>query len=247
MDEPTNPDQHLTDQTAPEGAWVFDAEVAKCFDNMLERSIPQYRVMREAVTTMACAFHKRASWIVDIGCSRGEQIRLICDALGQNAKVRGIEIAEPMVQEAEHNLRDWIANEIVQVEQADARTDFPPVPASVHLSVLCLQFIPIEDRQGVVQDSFKYLEPGGALIVVEKILGGTKQLDDLMVDRYYRMKKENGYSQEDIDRKRLSLSGVLVPLTEKWLVDMLHHAGFQTVECFWRWMNFGGWVAVKPT
>lgn len=22
-------------------------------------------------------------------------------------------------------------------------------------------------------------------------------------------------------------------------------AGFKHVDCFWRWMNFGGWVAVK--
>ncbi|MGH3921557.1 MAG: hypothetical protein ACRDS1_01640 [Pseudonocardiaceae bacterium] len=42
------------------------------------------------------------------------------------------------------------------------------------------------------------------------------------------------YTQEEIDRKRLSLEGVLVPVTAKWNVEMLRAAGFQQVDCFWR-------------
>ena len=34
------------DKTMPKDKWEFDAEVTKVFDNMLDRSIPQYRVMR---------------------------------------------------------------------------------------------------------------------------------------------------------------------------------------------------------
>jgi len=26
---------------------------------------------------------------------------------------------------------------------------------------------------------------------------------------------------------------------------ILKGAGFTTVDCFWRWMNFGGWIAIK--
>ncbi|GAB7188362.1 hypothetical protein ATKI12_8193 [Kitasatospora sp. Ki12] len=28
-------------------------------------------------------------------------------------------------------------------------------------------------------------------------------------------------------------------------VELLGQAGFQRVDCFWRWMNFAGWIAVK--
>ena len=27
--------------------------------------------------------------------------------------------------------------------------------------------------------------------------------------------------------------------------DMLERAGFNQVDCFWRWCNFAGWVAIK--
>jgi len=66
-----------------------------------------------------------------------------------------------------------------------------------------------------------------------------------MVDLYYDLKKSNGYSQEDIDRKRLSLEGVLVPVTAKWNEELLKNAGFSEVDCFWRHLSFAGWVAVK--
>ena len=44
---------------------------------------------------------------------------------------------------------------------------------------------------------------------------------------------------------RASLEGVLVPVTAEWNEAMLHAAGFRQVECFWRWMNFAGWLAIR--
>ena len=63
--------------------------------------------------------------------------------------------------------------------------------------------------------------------------------------RWLRGKREQGYSAEEIERKRLSLERVLVPMTAKWNEELLRDAGFRQVDCFWRWMNFAGWFAVK--
>ena len=64
-------------------------------------------------------------------------------------------------------------------------------------------------------------------------------------DIYYDLKRANGYTEDQIQRKRLSLDGVLVPLTARWNEEMLRMVGFNEVDCFWRWMNFAGWVAIK--
>jgi tRNA (cmo5U34)-methyltransferase len=66
-----------------------------------------------------------------------------------------------------------------------------------------------------------------------------------MVELYHALKQSNGYSREDIDRKRFALEGVLVPVTARWNEELLRGAGFGEVDCFWRWMNFAGWVAVR--
>ena len=81
--------------------------------------------------------------------------------------------------------------------------------------------------------------------MVEKVIGNSADIDETMTKLYLQIKLDNGYSQEEIDRKKLSLEGALVPVTAKWNEEMLRMSGWSQVDCFWRWMNFGGWIALK--
>jgi tRNA (cmo5U34)-methyltransferase len=56
---------------------------------------------------------------------------------------------------------------------------------------------------------------------------------------------EKGLTREEIERKRLSLEGVLVPVTARWNEELLKTVGFRQVDCCWHWMNFSGWIALK--
>ena len=94
------------------------------------------------------------------------------------------------------------------------------------------------------QTDAKY-EQDGIFIVVEKILGETSDLNNMYNKAYYQMKQDNGYTQEEIDRRKMSLEGVLVPLTGKFNEQLIKSAGFKYIDCFWRWMNFAGWIAIK--
>lgn len=58
-------------------------------------------------------------------------------------------------------------------------------------------------------------------------------------------KVRNGYSQEQIQRKRMALEGVQIPVTAAWNEDTLARAGFTEYDCVWRWGNFAGWVAIR--
>lgn len=92
---------------------------------------------------------------------------------------------------------------------------------------------------------YNSLNSDGIFLMVEKVLGETSTLNNMFVTNYYSLKSANGYTQEQIDRKRLSLEGVLVPCTNKWNIELLKQAGFRQVDVFWRWMNFTGYIAVK--
>jgi tRNA (cmo5U34)-methyltransferase len=235
----------MQDTVMPQGAWAFDADVAQAFDNMLERSIPQYEVMRRTVYELACAYVKDNGVIVDLGCSRGEALAPFVQKFGAYNRYVGVEVSAPMLDAARERFDGMIKAGLVDIRDLDLRTTYPPARACVTLCVLTLQFTPIEHRQRILRRIYEHTQPGGALILVEKVLGATADLDALMIDRYYTMKAENGYSQEQIERKRLSLEGVLVPVTAKWNEELLHTAGFQQVDCFWRWMNFAAWIAVR--
>jgi tRNA (cmo5U34)-methyltransferase len=235
------------DHTLPEGKWLFDADVARVFDNMLARSIPQYEVMRQACFDIACRYVQPKTAVVDLGCSRGEALAPLVDRFGAANRFLGVEVSPPMLAAARQRFRSYIDCGLVEIRDTDLRREYPPVEASVTLSILTLQFTPIEYRQRILREVWKHILPGGAFVLVEKILGATAELDGIMVETYYRLKSANGYSQEEIERKRLSLEGVLVPVTARWNEELLQMAGFRQVDCFWRWMNFAGWVAIKDS
>ncbi len=224
--------------------WEFDDSVTAVFENMLERSIPQYGEMRSAVGSLAAHFAagRPAGCVVDLGCSRGEAIATLVDRFDEDATFTGVEASPSMLEAAR---KRFAPHDNVEILDLDLRSEYPTGTANVTLAVLTVQFIPIEYRQQLIQQVYDHTARGGAFILVEKVLGSTAELDRMMVAFHLEMKRRKGYSQEEIDRKRLSLEGVLVPVTAKWNVEMLEAAGFQEIDCFWRWMNFAGWVAVR--
>jgi tRNA (cmo5U34)-methyltransferase len=77
-------------------------------------------------------------------------------------------------------------------------------------------------------------------MLVEKVLGATAELDQIMVETYHGLNAAHGYSQDEIERKRLSLEGALVKVTAAWNEELLRMAGIQQVNNFWQWFNFAG-------
>jgi tRNA (cmo5U34)-methyltransferase len=237
--------ENKIDQTTPGDKWAFDTDVTQVFDDMLARSIPQYDVMRQACFDLACRYVKPKTDILDLGCSRGEAMARLLDEFGALNRFVGIDVSEPMLAAARERFQGFINCGVVQVLNTDLRNTYPPCRASVTLAVLTIQFTPIEYRQRIMREIFHHTLPGGAFLFVEKVMGSTAELDAAFIDKYYGLKAAHGYSQEQIERKRLSLEGVLVPVTARWNEDLLLAAGFRQIDCFWRWMNFAGWVAVK--
>ena len=229
----------------PKIPWEFDESVTRVFDDMLARSVPQYEVMRRSCFDIACRYVREGTDIVDLGCSRGEAMAPLVDKYGTRNRFIGVETSKPTLDAVRERYKDHINSGIVEILDLDLREGFPPARASVTLSILTLQFIPVEHRPRIVGDIYESTIAGGCLVLVEKILGDSDSLDELMVELYYDIRRENGYTDEEIKRKALSLKGVLVPITAKSDEELLRSAGFRDVDCFWRWMNFAGWVAVK--
>ena len=259
----------MRDEVIPEDNWEFDEEVAAVFDNMLERSIPDYRKMREAVNAIAApwlvnyqnenafyidsekAFHGpdvHIQDVLDVGCSNGLALKGLDDYAKANnhtiTRLVGTDISEPMLNRALelgenddryrfyfHDLRDHLA--------------FEDESFDVVLCVLTLQFTPVVHRLRILDELYRVLKPQGRLVLVEKLEGDTQQLNEEMIHIYHNHKRSMGYSEEQIERKRLSLEGVMTPITEEWNEYLLEHSGFTHRECFWRWMNFAGWVGIK--
>lgn len=225
--------------------WEFDEEVAADFDDMLRRSIPQHDLMRQTCFEIGSRFVQPGTAIVDLGCSRGEAMAAFLDRFGAQNRHVGVEVSLPMLAAARARFDGFVRCGVAQVRELDLRHGYPVDKASLTLCVLTLQFTPIEHRQRILRDAFRQTVPGGAFVLVEKVLGSTAETDAVMVDAYHERKRAAGYTEDEVARKRLSLEGVLVPVTARWNEELLAGAGFRHVECFWRFLNFAGWLAVK--
>ena len=237
------------DNVTPKANWEFDQSVADCFENMLSRSIPQYDVMRSSVSNLVRDVInsrpiKQSFQILDVGCSDGLMLEsMIKQFEPDRGYFCGVDVSEPMLDKA----RERFQNEPrVSIVNADLRKDIPSGYYDVVTSVLTLQFVPINYRQQIIQRIYDNLsQTHGCFIFVEKVLGSSAYLDELFIKNYHEYKKEHGYSAEDIERKRMSLEGVLVPVTSDWNIDLMKQAGFRHIDTFWRWMNFVGYIAIK--
>jgi len=237
----------IKDNVIPDGKWEFNEEVSNCFEDMLERSIPQYQVMRDAIFHIGVKILEKSDSknILDIGCSDGLNLERFISKYGACARYKGIDISKPMLEKVKTKFQNLIKLNIVQIVDMDLRKDFPIDIYNIITSIFTIQFTPIEYRQKIIQNIYDKLKCGGAFLMVEKVLGNCHELNEIMVDEYLNLKKENGYSQDQLERKKLALEGVLVPMTSNWNIDLLKQAGFKKIDVFWRWMNFEGYIAIK--
>lgn len=232
----------MEDKVNPNGKkWEFNEEVTKVFGDMLARSIPNYDTMRELCFMVGRNFVRENSIISDIGCSNGLASDKFINAF-PNAKFYLSDVSEPMLDACR---RKYEGNASVVILNHDLRNGVPMKGNDLVIASLTLQFTPIEYRWNILQSIYDSLNPGGALILVEKILGSNAHIDNILVNEYYNIKRENGYSEELIQSKRKSLEGVLVPLTSDFNEHLLTMCGFKETDCFWRCLNFCAWVAIK--
>lgn len=239
-----NKAENKVDNVTPKAKWEFDNDVASCFANMLERSIPDYRSMRSLVYELGERFVQPCTYITDIGCSTGLAIEPFYQKHYDNNIYFLCDNSEAMIAVCKDKFSVGINTGFVQLVNGNFFEQEIPYNQSLVLSILSLQFMPTAYRQNMINSIYNALNPGGAFVLVEKIIAD-EGTDDLNVELYYQMKRENGYTNERIMQKRKSLENVLSPLKAEWNVDMLHEAGFEKVDMFWRCLNFCGWVAIK--
>lgn len=235
----------MRDEIIPGKEWSFNDDVANVFDDMLGRSIPGYENMRETVIRMISPIVTNGGHILDLGCSHGEMIAKLIKDLGPSTYINyvGIDSSTAMVSRARTRFADDERVTIVHGNIADA--EMQRLRYDSILSILTMQFIPVEHRQDILKQIHDALTPNGCFILVEKVLGESSIGQDHLVSVYHQMKKDNGYSEEQVEAKRISLQNVLVPLRASENIRMLKSAGFSVVQPFWQNLNFLGIYASK--
>src|SRR5690606_18216125 len=112
--------------------------------------------------------------ILDIGASRGEALRPFIERKLASEYV-AIEVSEPMRNEIHQQFGQHPAVKILDTDlrkfsETEYRLTHGCGAPSLILSVLTLMFTPIQYRPTLIGQMYNLLKPGGAFILVEKVI-----------------------------------------------------------------------------
>ena len=212
--------------------WTFKSfDVASHFDQHVREQLPWYELVVDSIVTIARHYLGTCGIVYDIGCSTGNVTRAISNSVAsRNPRFIGIDNSSYM--------GDFYPKEIGEFVLADA-CDYQYAPFDVAVCYLCLQFIPLDKRRGLIAALTKNVKKSGAIIIIDKFIvtGQYCFVRDIFRRITLNFKRSSGASSDDIIQKELSICGVQRPVSLKLIKDASPLA-FE----FFRFGEFSGWV-----
>jgi len=238
-------DDIYQDPQNPVEPFEFDDQVARVFDDMINRSIPFYREILYRQAQLIQRFYQPGTVIYDLGCSNGNLCLLICRQLADRPfKATAVDNSAPMLKVFSERLAAMPGAERVTLKCEDI-SETTIQNASVVVLNFTLQFLPPARRFALIERIYRGLVPGGILLFSEKVTHADPPMSNLQQGLYYTFKRENGYSELEISQKREALEKVLIPDTMEQHAERLQRAGFSAIDLWHKWFNFAAWIAIK--
>ena len=230
---------------APISDFDFGEATAAVFDDMLERSVPEYRELQRMIGELAATFAEPGTRVYDLGCSTGITLETLAGAIEAPVEMVGVDYSEAMLERARERLSRLSLPGRVTLVCADLNEGVEMANASVVLLNLTLQFVRPLRRDRLIADIHRGMNPNGCLILVEKVLGNDSLFNRTFIRLHYERKRRSGYTETEIARKREALENVLVPYRVDENLELLARHGFRQADIFFKWYNFCGIIGVK--
>ena len=227
----------------------FDSEVSLVFPDMAVRSIPMYEEAHRLHISLFAeeiAAKDRVTF-VDVGASRGQFFKQLCNQFQIEAKVGSPCFKGLAVDTSPHMLRllkeemPWVTTLCCD---AAALPDLP-VQADFISMFYLVQFVREDaDKTALLQWAYRNLAEGGVLFLGQK----EKEeygFEERLSEEYYRFRMRNGYTKEEIAAKTAALKGSMWPSSPSWMQSMVLRAGFTAYVETTRWLQFSTAFCVK--
>ena len=225
--------------------FVFSERVVEVFDDMLDRSVPFYREVIRATASLLQTSLAPGDRVVDLGCSTGttllELSRLLPEA---GLQFVGVDNSAAMLDKARMKAELFSKQGILTFFEEDITRLHSPGTGALIVNYT-LQFIRPLLRESLLRRLHADLRPGGILIISEKTINQDIRLNREFIEIYHQFKRDRGYSELEIAKKREALENVLIPFTIDENKALLKRVGFVSVETFFQWFNFSSFIAVK--
>lgn len=223
----------------------FDESVVDVFPDMIQRSVPGYESIIHTIGEVAKTVVTNNSTVYDLGCSLGAASLSVARATqDKQCEIIGIDSSEAMVERCKRVVQAFTLRNPITIKQAMAQ-DVAIENASMVVMNFTLQFIPPSDREALLKKIYEGLNPGGVLLLSEKIRHPTLAGNELLIDLHHQFKRDNGYSELEVSQKRAALEKVMLTDTFSEHESRLKSAGFDDVVMWFKCYNFTSMIAIK--
>ena len=225
--------------------WRFSGDVVENFDEHVKKSVPLYLEGHQITCELSKFFVKDYSLVYEIGSSTGVLLSKLAKSNSSkiDASFIGLDIEKDMVDFATQNIK---ANDMSNL--SFEHSDIVSTELEKSDLIICyytLQFINPSVRQQVINKLYQSLNWGGALIMFEKVRAPDARFQDIINTIYLEYKLKQGYTEENIIEKMMSLKGVLEPFSTQGNIDLLKRSGFIDIVSIQKYLSFEGFLAVK--
>lgn len=216
--------------------WTFKtAGVAEGFDRHVREQLPWYDMATHGVAHIVRHYLPEGGLMYDVGASTGNIGRACADTL----RVRGARLVPVEASPDMAALYEGPGRESLICDDACAVT-FDP--CDVIVAFLVLMFVPLPKRAALVERMCRSVNPGGCVIVFDKVESAGGYPGVVMHRLTLAGKVASGVPAEEIVAKELSLAGVQRPIREAMLAEssMIHR--------WLPWFRFGefaGWMCER--
>ncbi len=238
-------DEVFKDSIEKASDFKFGAQVANVFDDMVNRSVPYYGEMQRMLAELSADHAQAGTTVYDLGCSTGTTMLGMHTMVAPDIQFIGVDDSPEMIEKCHAKLKEQNFNRPYELQIADLNEGVKIQNASVVVLCLTLQFVRPLYRERLIQQIYDGLVPGGALLLIEKILAEESRYNRDFIKYYYNYKRRNLYSELEISQKREALENVLIPYKLSENITLLRDKGFAHCETFFKWYNFAGLLAVK--
>ena len=204
-------------------AWQFNQDVARIFPNHARQHIPNYDQVIDLTVSICSENLDQYSGILEVGCAVGETLSRLDQQGFKN--LHGVDSSLDMLTQCPPKIANYYHSFNI------------PVNTSKYDAILCnwtLHFI--ENKIEYLKTIYENLNKDGFLIISDKTC-----TDKFAIENYYKWKKSQGVSDEEIQNKERSLEGVMFIQSPKWYMETLKQIGFHhlyIINAHWCFTTF---------
>lgn len=225
--------------------FVFDDSVVDVFSDMIERSVPGYQTIISTIGHLAKAYVTDNSHIYDLGASLGAASLAIRRNINStNNTLFAVDYSQPMAEKCQKNLHNYKSN-VKTIVQCEDVLKLNINNASMVVLNFTLQFIAPELRAQLVEKIYQGLNPGGILVLSEKLIFNQDKIQHTLNELHLDFKRAHGYSELEISQKRTAIENVMKPDSLDIHYRRLKSAGFNQFNQWYQCFNFSSLIAIK--